>query len=95
VLPSILNRESTIGDWQADPRGQVVFEPFFQQFMGHGGGFFGSSEEGTELVGMDPMEFLTDMTLRSVLHFQDSALPQSPEEIVDNLLQQVYANGND
>jgi beta-glucosidase len=91
TLPSILHRESTIHDWQKDPRGKAVFEPFFQQLMTQSGGLFGDSgDDAADTIGMNPMDFLADMTLTSILHFQDSGLSQTPEEIVDNLLQQVY-----
>ncbi|MFO7682456.1 MAG: glycoside hydrolase family 3 C-terminal domain-containing protein [Chloroflexota bacterium] len=91
-LPSILNRESTLAAWMQDPRGKTIFEPFFQQIMGQGGGLLGSDEdESTETIGMNAMDFLSSMPLLSVLHFQDKNLPQSPEAIVDQLLAQVYA----
>ncbi|MCL4264078.1 MAG: glycoside hydrolase family 3 C-terminal domain-containing protein [Anaerolineae bacterium] len=91
VRPSILHRESTIRAWMDDPRGQAVLGPFFQQMMTQGGGLFGGGDLGeTEFIGMNPMDFLLDMPLLSVLHFQSDSLPQTPEELVDGLLQQVH-----
>ncbi len=92
TLPSILHRESTIRAWREDPRGRAVFDPFFKQFMARSGALFGGGEDGSaETIVMDPMDFLADMPLLSVIQFQEGNLPQSAEEIVDSLLQQVYA----
>lgn len=88
-LPSILHRDSTIRAWMDDPRGQAVLGPFLQQMMGQGGLFGGGDMGETEFIGMNPMDFLRDMPLLSVLHFQSDSLPQTPEELVDGLLQQV------
>lgn len=88
-LPSILDEESTVRAWLDDPRGKPVLTPFFEQMQAEGNGFFaGGDDEG---IGMDMMSFIMDLPLLSLLHFQDKELPQSPEEIVDGLLKQVYA----
>lgn len=89
-LPTILDRESTINAWRQDPKGKVIFEPFFEKLMGQQGGLLGGGDATEETIGMNPMDFLSSMPLLSVLHFQESALSQSPEEIVEHLLQQVY-----
>lgn len=88
-LPSLLNPESTIRDWLEDPRGKVVFEPMFQQMMAGFGEALGGESDADEMIGLDVTSMLMDMTLMSILHFQDAALPATPEEIVDGLLQQV------
>jgi beta-glucosidase len=90
-LPCLLNEESTIKAWLADPRGRAVFEPTFQQMMAQMSQTFGGDgTDGSESIGMDTMTFMLDMPLLAILHFVDAQLPASPEEIVGSLLQQVY-----
>lgn len=88
-LPSLLDAESTVGEWLADPRGRVVFEPFFQKMvdgMSQAAGI-GEGDEGG--IGMDMMGFLMDMPVVSILHFQDALLPAAPEEMVEAMLAQI------
>ncbi len=89
-LPCILNRESTPRDWMEDPRGRRVFEPLFQQITAQMRAAFGGDEGGDGSVGMDTMGFLMEMPLLGILHFQESALPMPPEDLVDGLLAQVH-----
>jgi beta-glucosidase len=88
-LPCRLNRESTIRDWLDDPRGRPVFEPLFRQLIGQMQAVFGEGESEASAIGMDTMGFMMEMPLLGILHFQDGALPTSPEELVDGLLKQV------
>ncbi|HZU86227.1 MAG TPA: glycoside hydrolase family 3 C-terminal domain-containing protein [Anaerolineaceae bacterium] len=85
-LPSLLNEQSTVKEWLEDPRGKLVFEPLFRQMAEHLIESMSGGEEDGEMVGMDVMGFMMDMPLLSVLHFQESALPASPEEMVAGLL---------
>ena len=71
-----------------DPKGQRFFFGLFQELMGQPGGLFGS-DSGAAEIGMDMLRFMQDLPLTAVLHFQDKALSQSPEEVVDGLLRQV------
>jgi beta-glucosidase len=90
VLPSLLNRESTIRDWMEDPRGKVVFGPMYRQIAeGMGQAMGGGETDGSEAIGIDIMTMVMDMTVMSILHFQDAMLPATPEQIVDGMLQQV------
>jgi beta-glucosidase len=89
-LPCLLNRESTMRDWLEDPRGKRVFAPLFQQMAAQMQTAFGGGEG--EGGGMDTMGFLMEMPLLGVLHFQEGALPMSPEDLVDGLLAQVSQN---
>ncbi|MCA9899787.1 MAG: glycoside hydrolase family 3 C-terminal domain-containing protein [Anaerolineales bacterium] len=89
ALPSILHRESTIRAWQRDPVGCVVFEPFYRELQAQGAGWLAGDDEDGETGGMDKDDFLLDMPLLSVLHFQEASLPRSPEEIIDDLLDQL------
>ncbi len=88
-LPCRLNRESTIRDWLEDPRGRPVFEPLFRQLVSQMRAMFGEGESDASAIGMDTMGFMMEMSLLGILHFQDGALPTSPEELVDGLLKQV------
>jgi len=87
VLPSILNRDSTLREWTEDARGMIVLAPLFQQMNDQMRANFG----GSEAIGMDPMGFLMDTPLMNLLHFLGGALPTSPEEFVDGLLAKVYS----
>ena len=89
-LPSLLNRESTMRDWMEDPRGKVVFGPMFQQIAEGMNQAMGGDTDGSEMIGIDMMTMLMDMTVLSILSFQEAALPATPEQIVDGLLQQVH-----
>ena len=80
VPPSILDRDSTVGEWTADPVGAQVVQPVLQQ-MGEGG--------DSEGIGMDSSGFLTDLPLASALGFFGSKLAAPPEEVVRDLLAQV------
>ena len=87
-LPCILDRESTIREWMADPRGKAVFGPFYTQMEEQSRKMFGGGDE--HVAGMDFMDMLGDMPLVSVLMWQQDALPMHPEDLVDGLLAQVH-----
>ncbi|MDW8318066.1 MAG: glycoside hydrolase family 3 C-terminal domain-containing protein, partial [Anaerolineae bacterium] len=86
-LPCVLDRESTIREWMADPRGKAVFGPIYAQMEEQTRKMFGGAGE---TIGMDFMAMLGDMPLLSVLMWQQSALPIHPEDLVDMLLAQVH-----
>ena len=92
-LPCILDKESTVLDWMADPRGKLVFGPFYEKMETEARKAFGGGDDryGTDgSIGMDLMDMLKDMPLVSVLMFQQDALPKHPEEMVADFLQQVH-----
>lgn len=91
-LPSILHQESTLKEWLEDKRGKAVFEPLLNEMVAGMRSSLGI-EENQSFIGMDMMDFLMDMPLRSILGFQESQLPTSPEEIVEGLLKQVRGEG--
>jgi len=91
-LPCILNMESTVREWLADPRGKVVFGPMFDQMRREMARTMGGGEESNELIGMDMMGFLMDMPLVSVLGFQEASLPAPAEAVVADLLARVHGN---
>jgi beta-glucosidase len=94
ALPSLLNEESTIREWLADPKGKVVFAPTYQQMRQKMNATFGTADEGSEEgdgeIGMDMNGFLLEMPVLSILQFQEKAWPKPPHEIINDLLQQVH-----
>jgi len=94
ALPCILNIESTLTEWLADPRGKVVFGPMYGQIEAGVRQLFGGQERygsGTEVDNLgvgDVMDMMNDMPLLSVLMFQQRSLPMPPEEIVAGMLLQ-------
>ena len=90
ALPSILDRESTLREWLADPRGQAVLEPISRPMMAQMSAAFGGGEsEASPSIGMDAMRFMMDLPLLSLLQFQESALPMPAEDLVAGLLAQL------
>ena len=87
-LPCILDRESTIREWMADPRGKAVFGPFYAQMEEQSRKMFGGGDE--HVAGMDFMDMLGDMPLVSVMMWQQDTLPMHPEDLVGGLLAQVH-----
>jgi hypothetical protein len=65
-----------------------VLAPIYQQLNEQMRAIF--SEDGPEQIGMDPIGFLMDTPLTSLLHFLGDSMPASPEETVDELLAQVH-----
>jgi beta-glucosidase len=90
-LPCLLDEESTIREWMADPRGKVVLESLYAQIeagireMLGGGDRYGDESA----IGMNVTDMINDMPLVSVLMFQQGALSMHPEEMVESLLMQV------
>ena len=92
-LPCILDKESTVRDWMADPRGKAIFGPFHEKMETEARKAFGGGDEryGNDGgIGMDIMDMLNDMPLVSVLMFQQDALPAHPEDMVADFLTQVH-----
>jgi beta-glucosidase len=93
-LPCILDKESTIREWMADPRGKTVFAPFYEKMETEARKMFGGGDEryGNESsIGMDIMEMFSDMPMVSVLKFQQAALPMAAEDMVAGFLKQVHS----
>ena len=87
-LPCILDRESTVREWMADPRGKAVYGPLYAQMEEQSRKRFGDGDEST--MGLDFMDMIGDMPLLSVLMWQKDTFPVHPEELVDGLLVQVH-----
>jgi beta-glucosidase len=90
VLPSILNRESTIRSWLEDPRGGPIFEPVYQQILAGMAAMFGAEKDEGADIGMDMTGFLMEMPLLSIFQFQEDALPATAVDMVDMLLKTVH-----
>ena len=96
-LPCILDKESTMNEWMADPRGKVVLGPFYAQVEAEsrrrfgGQDRYGEKEQGDELGMGDVMDMLNDMPLLSVLMFQQASLTQPPEEMVEGMLREAHS----
>lgn len=92
-LPCLLDKESTIREWMADPRGRAVFGPFYSMMEEQLRIMFGSNHgenDGGNGLGMGIIDMMKDMPLVSVLMFQQEALPIHPDDILEGLLQQVH-----
>ncbi|MCB0046825.1 MAG: glycoside hydrolase family 3 C-terminal domain-containing protein [Caldilineaceae bacterium] len=89
-LPSLLHEESTLQEWLDDDKGKAVIAETIVLIQDGIAGSFGISDEAEGGIGMDVMGFLMDMPLLSVLHFNDAALPQTPEEIVAGLVDLLH-----
>jgi beta-glucosidase len=101
-LPCILDMESTMREWMADPRGKQVLGALYAQVEAQTRKLFGETnrygndeknghtEPGPDGgIGMDIMDMMVDMPVVSVLMFQQDALTMPAEEIVTGLLRQV------
>ena len=88
-LPCILNRESTLREWMEDARGKQVFEPLFQQFIGHMLAIFDNHKGEVGAIEMETTNFLMELPLRDIFYFQEAGLPKPPDELVDDLLAQL------
>ncbi|MBI5298441.1 MAG: glycoside hydrolase family 3 C-terminal domain-containing protein [Chloroflexi bacterium] len=99
-LPCILDMESTMREWMADPRGRQVLGALYEQIETQTRRTFGEAERygnkknGNEAaIGMDIMDMMVDMPVVSVLMFQQGALTMPAEEMVAGLLRQVHSTG--
>ena len=86
-LPSLINKESTLREWLADPRSAAVVQPLFEQFMSENDDIFGSETNGS--LGMDLLAMMGEMPLSFILMFQQDKLPMSADQIIEGLLLQV------
>ncbi|MFT3892825.1 MAG: glycoside hydrolase family 3 C-terminal domain-containing protein [Anaerolineales bacterium] len=92
-LPCVLDKESTIKEWMADPRGKVVLGDIYAQIESQSRRVFGGGDErygNDNAIGMDIMDMMNDMPLVSVLMFQQGALTMPAEEMVAGLLMQAH-----
>ncbi len=97
-LPCILDMESTMREWMADPRGRQVLGALYSQVEAQTRKLFGEADRygndghsngNGNGIGMDIMDMMVDMPVVSVLMFQQNALTMPAEEMVAGLLRQV------
>lgn len=85
-LPTVLDLDSTLGDWLEDARAAPLAEPIYRSLMQLAG-----NDSGDDTLGVDVLAFLRDLPLTTLLNFQSSSLTTSPREYVLNLLKQLEA----
>jgi beta-glucosidase len=88
-LPCILDRDSTMREWMADPRGKAAFGPLYSQVEEQIRQRFGGDGDD-DSIGVDVMDMMGDMPLVSVLMWHKGTLPKHPEDLVDQLLTQAH-----
>ncbi|UCG26376.1 MAG: glycoside hydrolase family 3 C-terminal domain-containing protein [Chloroflexota bacterium] len=88
-LPCLIDKESTIREWLADPRGSAVLVPVFEQIQAWNRELFGTDGNGS--IGMDVMNMIADMPLVNILAFQQGRLSMPADEMVDGLLIQLHS----
>jgi len=84
ALPCILDRDSTLREWLADPHGGTVLGPMLEDIRRRVATVMGS--DGQRVIGMDLMGFLLDMPLLNVLAIHEHAGGVSAAEQVDALV---------
>lgn len=90
-LPSLLNMDSTLSEWLADPRGRAAAAELLANLEEGLKASFGGNDDNSLGDGMNLMGFLMEMPLVGLLTFREEDLPHSPEEIVGGLLAAVRA----
>jgi beta-glucosidase len=88
-LPSILNRESTMREWQDDLRGKVVVAPVLLKMKELSRKTFGGGEAEASSAAMDMSVFMLDMPLVGTLEWMEQGFGEPALTIVDRLLAQV------
>lgn len=78
-LPSVLDEQSTVGEWMDDARGRAMVQPLMDMM-------FGGQE--SDALGIDMNAFFKDLPLTVLLGFGGSG-GASPQDIVQGMLEQV------
>ena len=89
-LPCILDRDSTIQEWLNDPVGKTVITPLYEKMTANVEKTHGADEFGKEEANLIIMEML-GRSLSMELGFQETSLPVQADDLVNSLLDQVYA----
>lgn len=90
VLKSLLDRESTVGEWLDDPRGKIVLHPLMTKLLEESRHLFGNGDEDQETTDRNILLMVSSMPLLSILMFQQEMLDGTAEQTVDALLSQVH-----
>ena len=91
LLKSLLDKESTVGEWLDDPKGRVVLYPLMTKLLEESQSLFGSGDEDEETTNRNILMMISGMPLLSVLILQQELLDGSADQIVDELLRQVHS----
>lgn len=78
-LPSIIDLNSTLSDWMADPRGAKVLGPILEQIF---------SADSGDTFGVDMMRFFQHLPLTVLLGFMGSADP-TPEQMALEMIDRL------
>ncbi len=89
-LPCILDRDSTIREWMADPRGKAAFGPFYAQLEEQHRERSGEGDSDDSTIGVDFMDMIGDMPPVSVLMWRKSMFSMHPVDLVEGLLAKVH-----
>ena len=90
VLKSLLDKESTVGEWLDDPVGRVVLYPLMTLLLEQSQHLFGSGDDDEETFSRNILTMVSGMPLASVLTFQQELLDKPVDQIVDELLSRVH-----
>lgn len=82
-LPSLINRNSTLGEWLTDPAGMAVLTPLLQQVQEQ-------MPVDNATLGVDFFNMLRDMPLTKIFGWFAGSLPVDPDTLVDQLVAQVH-----
>jgi len=90
-LPCILNRESTIKEWEQDPYGG----PFFRELKGMLMGAIGENAIKDATLGVDYEVLMQNDPLENILRSLPGITIPDPIAMVDMLLEQVHTRAKD
>jgi beta-glucosidase len=88
-LPCILHPLSRIQAWLDDPRGKVVFAPFFKELKRQLAPSFGGSPDDENSIDPGGLDYIQSLPLPDVLEFPGVDMGGTPAEVVEKLLRQV------
>ena len=91
LLKSLLDKESTVGEWLDDPKGRGVLYPLMTKLLEESQSLFGSGDEDEETTNRNILMMISGMPLLSVLILQQELLDGSADQIVGELLRQVHS----
>jgi beta-glucosidase len=92
VLPSILDCDSTLRDWLADPHRNAASDAVIQKLRSQMAHQWGLDETEDQILGMDLTNFMLDMPLINLLDFSEDSQFGPADEMVDALLAQVHGD---
>jgi len=88
-LPSLLHAESTLREWQADPKGKPLFEAFMARAMAAQPPKEVKPDSEREPIDIFMEIMLPDMPLRDVLQFMNSDPKRSAQQVLEDMLAKV------